>query len=100
VPEWTSDPDKALTSVKAVKSDNNDPNYSDVASGAGGKYRYLIPEVDKSKSKKIGKMTLWRFWNGYRPATERITSDDWTADINDGRGGDYLYLGWNYYVKK
>jgi len=100
VPEYTSDKNKALTSIKFVETDNHNSDYSDLAAGAGGKYCYIVPEVDSTKSQKISKLDLWRFWAGYSPATDRITSQDRTSDLNKDRKGDFLYLGWDYYVEK
>ncbi|KAK7470058.1 hypothetical protein VKT23_001496 [Stygiomarasmius scandens] len=98
VPKYTADEKKAITSIKFVQTNNKNSDYDDLAAGTDRKYRYLIPEVDVTKSRKISKLDLWRFWAGYDPALDRITSDDWTEDINKDRTGDFLYLGWDYYV--
>jgi hypothetical protein len=73
-------------------SDNSNSSLGDLAAGAGGKYRYLIPEVDKSKSQKISKLVLWRFSKGNGPSTDRITSQGRTGDLNNDRRGDCCML--------
>jgi hypothetical protein len=100
VPEYTSDRNKAITDIRFVMSDNSNSSLSDLAAGAGGKYRYLIPEVDKSKSQKISKLVLWRFPKEDGPSTGKITSKGRTGDLNNDRKGDWLYVGWDYYVEK
>ncbi|KAK7452168.1 hypothetical protein VKT23_012271 [Stygiomarasmius scandens] len=102
VPEYTSDRNKALTGIKFVHTKNNNSEYSDLAAGAGGHWRYLIPEVDPSKSKKICKLELWRSWSsaGYSRAVDIIKSDGRTGDLNEDRKGNWLFLGWDYYVEK
>jgi hypothetical protein len=64
---------------------------SDLAKGAGGDYRYVRPCYDQA-SYAVTDVALWRTgdqqWNA---------PDGWhgkSADINEGRGGDYLYLVW------
>jgi len=76
-----------------VISDNLGAGASDLAKGAGGKFRYL--EFQKGGSTRVAKLTLLR-------STEKVTSDEvqklgyngWTSDINEGRGGNFLHLIW------
>ncbi|KAF3904308.1 hypothetical protein ABW20_dc0103210 [Dactylellina cionopaga] len=64
---------------------------SDLAKGAGGDYRYIRPCYDIADY-AVTDVALWRCddkqWNAPEGWHEK------SADINEGRGGDYLYLIW------
>jgi len=57
----------------------------DLARGAGGAYRYLVPSHSGNCCDKIRDVWLSDFQNGR----------GFTKDINEGRGGRYLYLNWD-----
>ncbi len=56
----------------------------DLARGAGGAYRYLVPS-NSGCGDKIRDVWLSDLQNGR----------GFTKDINKGRGGRYLFLNWN-----
>ncbi len=57
----------------------------DLARGSGGAYRYLVQANSGNCSDKIRDVWLSDFQNGR----------GFTKDINEGRGGRYLYLNWD-----
>lgn len=94
VPVWTTDAKKAATSFQFIKQDQPDPDRTneDLARGAGGSYRYLIPLIDlPDDTKRIVEVNLVR---SSKPIDAFPDFDNHTTDINEGRKGDYLYLGW------
>ena len=93
VPTYTSDPNGALTGFIFVRQDNPVPGLGDLAEGAGGQFRYIIVQRELQNPAKVTKVALWRRSQGTSgvPAGYRAK----TSDINEGRGGDYLYLVWN-----
>lgn len=62
----------------------------DLAKGAGGKYRYLVPKREPGKT-PIRQLWLWRADGRQAPRL----GWEMTGDINKGRGGDYLLLEWD-----
>jgi hypothetical protein len=96
VPKRTDDGTSAGTYIQIQISDKAIEGKVDVASGAGGKYRYINVLHDTGDNEKIYKVGLYRKHNG----EGRVTLEDATrvgfnrvsTDINDGRGGDYLSL--------
>ncbi|KAF2265131.1 hypothetical protein CC78DRAFT_427142, partial [Lojkania enalia] len=60
-----------------------------LAEGAGGKYRYLVPKYEAGKP-PIRQLWLWRADGQQAPKI------GWSlvGNINEGRGGDALYLEW------
>ena len=71
----------------------------DLAKGAGGDYRYLIPKAEVHVDKKIRRLALYRKSNGEGPVKSGDIAGrgytDFSPDINAGRGGDYLHLIWD-----
>jgi len=85
----TNDVSQAATGFKFVQSENAKDRYGgDYASGAGGKYRYIICKRDGTSPIEWDNVKLFR--------GENSVPQGWssTTDLNQGRGGDYLYLGW------
>ncbi|KAI9327976.1 hypothetical protein BDR26DRAFT_874636, partial [Obelidium mucronatum] len=79
----------------------------DLAKGAGGDYRYLravkqrtgegeVQGKGAAAARKVKDVWLWRTKdeNDLPPSAMGF---DRTTDINEGRGGDYLYLCWTYH---
>ena len=71
---------------------DNLPQFStgDLASGAGGEYRYIIP-VNNPGGKKVRSI----FWSE-DSAVGDLGAEQRTGDINGKRGGRFLYLFWRY----
>lgn len=61
----------------------------DLAKGAGGTYRYLVPVGTRPPESAVNR--VW--W------TETRTKNC-TGDINKGRGGRYLYFCWSHYGER
>ncbi|KAI3322311.1 hypothetical protein HD806DRAFT_523188 [Xylariaceae sp. AK1471] len=85
-PEWTS----SSTPVR---------NYNDLAMGAEGDFRYI--QASRGGSEGITKVGLFRVKQELLPEEiqSRIKQSGFThysSDMNEGRGGDYLYLLWAY----
>ncbi|KAI9034847.1 uncharacterized protein KD926_005195 [Aspergillus affinis] len=95
VPVWTTQVSDAATNVQVVIQDSEEDGHDDLASGAGGKYRYLFPQAQENNSDKIIDVQLYR-------SKDSLSSDalgdmgfqGMSSDINEDRGGDYLYLLW------
>ena len=71
-----------------------DEALQDLAKGAGGEYRYLLPVKDVTKEAKVTEVALLRI-NEHLPLGQ--PPEGWsgvTGDINRHRGGTYLYLLW------
>merc|ERR1711933_317227 len=66
----------------------------DIAKEAGGDYRYIITKKETGEQKvDVTSLKLWRTGSSdSKPSKYGYT--DWTTDINNGRGGDYLYVCW------
>ncbi|KAK0214551.1 hypothetical protein IW262DRAFT_277519 [Armillaria fumosa] len=97
VPVYTKDIREAAVTFEVIIQHNRDreKGLSDLAEGADGSYRYLVPHKDERNDKKIYELALGRSIQGY--TKEHIRSlgyDDSTNDINEGREKDYLYLLW------
>jgi len=85
---------QAATSFQIAIQGKRDKYLADLASGAGGDYRYLLRMFDENSRRRIQSVGLVR-------RTAKLTSlvDGWnecTMDINQGRKGHYLYLCWKY----
>lgn len=95
MPEWSQNSSSAATNVRITIQSENDPKYQDLAKGAGGDYRYL--RIEKDGSQKITNIRLLRRKEDTSFETiKALGFDGYSTDINKGRGGDYLYLVWNY----
>ncbi|KAI9798907.1 MAG: hypothetical protein M1833_004410 [Piccolia ochrophora] len=71
----------------------------DLAKGAGGTFRYLkwqgqayCPGDDFWFCPYVKEVKLWR--NGSPKSSPPSGYDAMTTDINEARGGDYLYVVW------
>ncbi|KAK7032628.1 hypothetical protein VNI00_012892 [Paramarasmius palmivorus] len=92
VPMCTDDPSVAATSFKIVIQSERDYDRDDIAWGAGGDYRYVIPMQDPHNPDKVIEAKLLR-----SGASTQYPPSGWdgiTSNINEGRGGDYLYIIW------
>ncbi|KAJ5645898.1 hypothetical protein N7490_002270 [Penicillium lividum] len=85
----------AISDIKIDIQDEQDTGRHDLASGTGGKFRYLSWRNDGSK--KITTLQLLRRRDQVTWDTVRnLGFDGWTSDINAGRGGDFLHLVWKH----
>ncbi|KAJ3559521.1 hypothetical protein NM688_g294 [Phlebia brevispora] len=91
-PQYNSYLSNACTSFKVVIQDSEMSGAKDLAQGAGGAYRYLTPVHDRSASSKIIDLGLLRSQSAVSSPPAPYTG--MTSNINEGRGGDYLYLIW------
>ena len=92
VPEYAATPGEAVTAFDIIIQSAADPSLDDLAKGAGGDYRYLIPARDIQEPSKVTQVILLRSDS----AIDGIPAG-WsgkTIDINKGRGKTYLYLVW------
>ena len=92
VPQYTNDPDSAVTSFQIDIQSQENPDLDDLAKGAGGDYRYLLSAQDITQINKVIEVGLLR-------SDQEVPSppDGWdgqTIDINKSRGKTYLYLLW------
>ena len=92
VPVYTEDVGSAATGFDIVIQGESNPALDDLAKGAGGDYRYLLPRTGGQQDKKVTQVVLFRSDN----AIDRVPNgwDGMTIDINKGRGKTYLYLVW------
>ncbi|EGX44456.1 hypothetical protein TWF569_001670 [Orbilia oligospora] len=82
---------RGITDVRLLITDE-DYGSGDLAKGAGGKYRYLICSEEISNG-YITDVALYRGHLDSAPyGWKRAYHPDVSADINYGRGGDYLYF--------
>ncbi|OXV09573.1 hypothetical protein Egran_02664 [Elaphomyces granulatus] len=92
-PKWSSESSNAVSNIRIIIQKENDPNFEDLAKGAGGDYRYL--RLEKNESDKIHALRLLRRKDEVNYETiHALGFDGFSTDINKGRGGDYLYLVW------
>ncbi|PLB45808.1 hypothetical protein P170DRAFT_512430 [Aspergillus steynii IBT 23096] len=98
-PDWTPDKQNAISNLSFTKSNSELRNYNDITVRVSAKdaYRYIVPE--RGGESKITKVALFR-------TSENLSSDQilarikergfyhFSSDLNQGRGGDYLYLLW------
>ena len=82
-PTWTDDKFQAATSFEFKKTGDEDNSYKNIAKGAGGEYRYLIPQTNAG-GQPIN--TIWLTEN----KSDAVCADE----LNAGRGGRDLYLCW------
>ncbi|KAI0972084.1 hypothetical protein F4678DRAFT_431109 [Xylaria arbuscula] len=98
-PEWTAVPEEAVSDLSFERSSTPVRNYNNLAMGAGGDFRYI--QSSRGGSEVITKIGLFRARQNLSPEEiqSRIEQSGFThysKDINQGRGGDYLYLIWAY----
>ncbi|KAI0426566.1 hypothetical protein F5Y09DRAFT_345596 [Xylaria sp. FL1042] len=101
VPKYTFNADEACTSFEFRLQKDRAEGGKDLASGAGGEYRYLVPIRDRREMKKIKKLALIRQNNfdGPTTLTARL-GKHWAGanfDINKNRGGTWLWFAWEQY---
>jgi hypothetical protein len=90
VPEYTQKVEDAVTGFDVfIGAADARP---DLAKGAGGAFRYLVPIKNPRVKTKITEVALMRRQSGDRGLGPGFVGS--TIDINDGRGGDWLYLIW------
>ncbi|OTA65850.1 hypothetical protein K449DRAFT_403327 [Hypoxylon sp. EC38] len=98
VPVYTLDPDEAATSFNIIIQSNPVEGWKDLAKGAGGSYRYIRAAQDSSVSNKAIDLALVRTEDA-APARDILARlgpnwDGASRDINENRGGAYLYFAW------
>ena len=64
--------------------------YQDLAKGAGGDYRYLLPISDTGNPNKITSLRLCRSSSAVTSPPDGYSG--MSANINSGRDKDFLYL--------
>lgn len=82
-----------MTNFRVVIQPDVDERYKNLAEGTKGPKRYLIPTVDVNQEVKVSEMWLYRSAKPLEKPNE-ILFDAMTTNINEGRGGSYLYLVW------
>ena len=73
----------------------------DMAKGAGGAYRYLKQQDGRDAPVRITDVALFRSKKQQFLSVD--PSNGWhesTFDINEGRGGDFLYVVWKFNDKE
>ncbi|KAI0774446.1 hypothetical protein C8Q74DRAFT_1368921 [Fomes fomentarius] len=100
-PRWTYDTDKASTSFEIRIQKNHVEGWKDLAAGAGGDYRYVYSNHDENQTRKVADAALIRSSQRLSPEQQQdMLGKGWVGarrDINENRGGDYLYLAWLLY---
>jgi hypothetical protein len=91
VPEYTSQIEEAVTNFDLFIQ-NTATAGPDLASGAGGEFRYLVPIKNPREKKKITEIALMRRKDGDLRGPGHGYGNSLTSDINRHRGGDWLYL--------
>jgi hypothetical protein len=92
VSHYTSAPSAACTGFDVWIQTGAMGNYPDLSKGIGRERRYIVPVVSPSNNDKITEVRLLRSHSStVRPPEgySRIS-----RNINQSRGGDYLYLVW------
>lgn len=95
VPEYTINPDQALTKIVFFTKTAEDPKYDDLGKGTGGDYRYLEQIRDPDENQKIVSLKLWRTDRTDWTKSELARYSGYTSDINVSRGKSTLLLCWN-----
>ena len=95
VPRYTRTAAHAATAFDFVGQGEHNGRHSDLAKGAGGDFRYLIPVPSARVRGKIVKCGLLRS-ESYVPLEEakRLGWTGMSIDLNQGKKGDYLYVVW------
>ncbi|KAG5352798.1 hypothetical protein C0989_000460 [Termitomyces sp. Mn162] len=98
VPMMTTMVSEAINHFDLVITSNADPHHDDLAKGAGGAYRYLIPVKKTTTDLLMTELTLARFSSDVHLLLSTMfyphLPKGFTTDINMERGGEYLYLVW------
>ncbi|KAK4224894.1 hypothetical protein QBC38DRAFT_531944 [Podospora fimiseda] len=106
VPVWTFEAKEAATGFEIRIQEKGMAGWKDLAKDAGGDYRYVAVVRDEYNPQKIVEAKLIR--NGDQILAEKqvemlgkkLGSKGWVGgvrDINEGRGGDWLYLAYRLY---
>jgi|EP01040_Poterioochromonas_malhamensis_P006833 hypothetical protein len=88
---WTPDINQAVTGYHFIKQSDEDKRYQDLAKGAGGDYRYLLPLKQPNYNFRLTEVKLFR---SDKEILQFPGYDGHTTDINGGRGKSFLYLAW------
>ncbi|PCH40839.1 hypothetical protein WOLCODRAFT_162586 [Wolfiporia cocos MD-104 SS10] len=95
---YTPDPTLATTSFFVVVQRFALDDFEDLAKGAGGDYRHLVPVYDQSIETKITELMLYRsakeMTGAERENMRSLGYSGVSENFNKGRGGDFLYLMW------
>ncbi len=91
VPEYTQKVENAVTGFDVFVGAAGP--WPDLASGAGGEFRYLIPIKNPRVKTKITDVALMRRQSGDLSGGGPGFVGS-TIDINKDRGGDWLYFIW------
>ncbi|KAI0122603.1 hypothetical protein F4814DRAFT_446542 [Daldinia grandis] len=101
VPQWTQNPREACTYLGVDIRGDFVPDFQDLAAGAGGDYRYLVTRRDEHIQLKVQEVALYRKLNDQGPMNgadfaliQAQGYSSYSPDLNQNRGGDYLYLIW------
>lgn len=82
----------AATDFEIVVQNTPNKGKDNLAEGDGGKSRYTIVGKDPSAPERVTHAALLRTGDSVKGVP--VGYSGMTVDINDGRGGDYLYLCW------
>jgi hypothetical protein len=90
---------EAISDLSFKKSSTPVRNYNNLAMDTGGDFRYI--QASRDGSRMATKVGLFRAQQKLSPEEikSRIQQSGFThysSDINEGRGGNYLYLLWAY----
>jgi len=94
--EFNSNPDYACNSFAIITQDRSDDKRQDLAKGAGGQYRYLVPYSVAAERKKVTEIRLFRSDSAVEAPPAGY--DGMTRDINIDRGKSFLYLIWKQVI--
>ncbi|RXW20933.1 hypothetical protein EST38_g4913 [Candolleomyces aberdarensis] len=110
VPVYTTNKDKAATRFDLILNDGplpaeqvaaneerraqGKPCITDLAEGAGGLYRYLVPVADPRVTHKVTGLALLREFGGPGTDIHSLGYNGMSMDLNRSRKGDWLYVLW------
>ena len=92
VPRYTRDHSAAAVGFEVVIQGDADGSLKDLAKGAGGDFRYILPIKDVTKDAKVTHVALLRLESGLRGRPMGWVGN--MIDINKNRGKTFLYLLW------
>jgi hypothetical protein len=90
VSHYSSAPGAACTAVDILIQVEVNKKYHDLSKGSGRERRYIVPVVSPSTKDKIIEVRLLRSHSSTVRPPEGYSQI--SRNINQGRGGDYLYL--------
>lgn len=93
VPVYTTEVTKAATSFDVLIQPYQDTKLDDLAKGAGGEFRYIVPRSDRKLERKIVEVGLVR---SERPVRSVPSGWDGYSVINifNGRPKGHLHIVW------